>query len=158
MNDQQPSRDQTNAKQPQEAVRQKKGKPIRLMTKYELTRLRQKLWREHPEKMENIRKHATLCAKRTFDLKDENFRNFIIQNIPAKATREQIIEIVEGQTGFLRTFKNPESRKHKDARANGKEVKLTFNSFIVRAKRRGYLTFEVNEFVWMNNLVRAIAP
>ena len=147
--------DQTNAKQPQEAVGQrKKNKPIHRMTKYELTRLRQKLWRENRETMEKIRNHATLCAKTKADLKDVAFRRYIIENIPLKATREQIVEIVEGHNVFVRKFKRPSaSSRHRAIRPAGVDVRLCFNSFIVRAKRRGYLTFDLNEFVWVNTLL-----
>ena len=63
------------------------------MRKLSLTRLRQKAWREQPERMESIRKQATEKAKA---IKDEKNKNLIalISTWPERLTCDELKETV----------------------------------------------------------------
>jgi hypothetical protein len=65
-----------------------------VLRKLSLTRLRQKAWREQPEKMEAIRRKATEEAKTVKDGKDMALRQ-IISTWPAKMTAAELRDIVE---------------------------------------------------------------
>ena len=60
-----------------------------VLRKLALTRLRQKAWREQPEKMETIRKTATLKAK---TVKDENNRQvrIVVSTWPERMTTDEL--------------------------------------------------------------------
>lgn len=65
-----------------------------VLRKLSLTRLRQKAWREQPERMEAIRRQATEEAKTVKDRKDMALRQ-IIATWPAKMTASELKDIVE---------------------------------------------------------------
>lgn len=65
-----------------------------VLRKLSLTRLRQKAWREQPERMEAIRRQATEEAKTVKERKDMALRQ-IIATWPAKMTAAELKDIVE---------------------------------------------------------------
>ena len=138
----------TNQDNPASLPQKKKGKPITRLTRYELTRLRQKLWREKRDVMEKIRTYAVQVAKKKFDDEDKEFRQYVASTIPEKASMDEIRAIVEAGNFLNRTFKNP-SKSRKMQMRNGMN-RLTFGSFIARCRRRGYLVFELESFTWTN--------
>jgi len=87
--------------------KKKKGKPVSKLTRYELSRLRQKLWRDKPEVMEKIRTYAVQVAQAKFRNEDEEFRLYVATNIPEQATMEQIRTIVKAVNALKRTFTRP---------------------------------------------------
>ena len=129
--------------------KKKKGKPVSKLTRYELSRLRQKLWRDKPEVMEKIRTYAVQVAQAKFRNEDEEFRLYVATNIPEQATMEQIRTIVEAGNALNRTFKRPSRSRLQEARQRG-EVRLSFNSFVTRCRRKGYLRFDLESFLWFN--------
>lgn len=65
-----------------------------ILRKLNLTRYRQKAWREQPERMEHIRQQATEAAKAIKEGKDKALRE-VISTWPAKMTSAELKEIVE---------------------------------------------------------------
>lgn len=59
----------------------------------QLTRSRQKAWREQPERMEAIRKQATAEAKRQRQIRDEGLRQ-VIALWPASMTANELKDLV----------------------------------------------------------------
>ena len=65
-----------------------------VLRKLALTRLRQKSWREEPERMEHIRQQATEAAKAVKERKDMELRE-VISTWPEKMTSSELKDIVE---------------------------------------------------------------
>ncbi len=65
-----------------------------VLRKLALTRLRQKAWREQPEKMEAIRRQATEEAKAVRDRNNEQLR-IIVQGWPEKMSPSELRALVD---------------------------------------------------------------
>ena len=96
------------------------------MRKLSLTRLRQKAWREEPERMERIRKQATKKAKA---IKDEKHKNLIalVSTWPERMTTDELKQIAA-----------------RDINYKGKYSSLTY-----RFTRKGLLRFMPDGY-WHN--------
>lgn len=97
-----------------------------VLRKLALTRARQKAWREHPEKMEAIRKQATEKAKTVREGNNERLR-LIVGTWPEKMTTEELRTNVEQYLDY-----------------EGKYSSLTY-----RFSRCGLLRFEADG-LWHN--------
>ena len=97
-----------------------------VLRKLALTRLRQKAWREHPEKMEAIRRQATDEAKAVRERKDMALRE-VVRTWPEKMTAAELKDIVEQSLDY-----------------KGKYSSLTY-----RFTRKGMLRFEADGY-WHN--------
>lgn len=96
------------------------------MRKLSLTRLRQKAWREQPERMESIRKQATARAKAIKDQKNKNL-TALLSTWPERMTCDELKEIVA-----------------RDIDYKGKYSSLTY-----RFTRKGLLRFKADG-LWHN--------
>lgn len=96
------------------------------MRKLSLTRLRQKAWREEPERMERIRKQATKKAKA---IKDEKHKNLIalVSTWPERMTSDELKQIAA-----------------RDINYKGKYSSLTY-----RFTRKGILRYDADGY-WHN--------
>ena len=97
-----------------------------VLRKLALTRLRQKAWREHPDKMEAIRRQATEEAKAVKERKDHLLR-MVISTWPEKMTAAELKQIVEQSLDY-----------------SGRYSSLTY-----RFTRKGMLRFDTDGF-WHN--------
>ena len=97
-----------------------------ILRKLALSRLRQKAWREHPDKMEAIRRQATEEAKAVKERKDMALRE-VISTWPAKMTAAELRQIVEQSLEY-----------------EGRYSSLTY-----RFTRKGMLRFDSDGF-WHN--------
>lgn len=97
-----------------------------VLRKLSLTRLRQKAWREEPERMERIRKQATKKAKA---IKDEKHKNLIalVSTWPERMTTDELKQIAA-----------------RDINYKGKYSSLTY-----RFTRKGLLRFMPDGY-WHN--------
>ena len=96
------------------------------MRKLSLTRLRQKAWREEPERMERIRKQATKKAKA---IKDEKHKNLIalVSTWPERMTTDELKQIAA-----------------RDINYKGKYSSLTY-----RFTRKAMLRYDIDGY-WHN--------
>ena len=92
-----------------------------VLRKLSLTRLRQKAWRDQPEKMEGIRKQATEKAKAIKDEKNQNLIN-LLSTWPERLTCDELKEIV----------------------ARDIDYKGNYSSLTYRFTRKGLLRFEAD--------------
>ena len=97
-----------------------------VLRRLSLTRLRQKAWREQPEKMEGIRKQATEKAKAIKDEKNKNLMA-LLSTWPERMTCDELKEIVA-----------------RDIEYKGKYSSLTY-----RFTRKGLLRFMADGY-WHN--------
>ena len=97
-----------------------------VLRKLALTRIRQKAWRDQPEKMEAIRRKATEEAKTVKERKDMALRQ-IISTWPAKMSAAELKDIAEQSLEY-----------------DGRYSSLTY-----RFTRKGMLRFEADGF-WHN--------
>ena len=97
-----------------------------VLRKLSLTRLRQKAWREEPERMEHIRRQATEKAKAVKDEKNKNLMA-LISTWPKRMTSDELKQIVSQTIDY-----------------KGKYSSLTY-----RFTRKGLLRFEVDGY-WHN--------
>lgn len=97
-----------------------------VLRKLSLTRLRQKAWREEPERMERIRKQATKKAKA---IKDEKHKNLIalVSTWPERMTSDELKQIAA-----------------RDINYKGKYSSLTY-----RFTRKGILRYDADGY-WHN--------
>lgn len=104
-----------------------------ILRKLAMTRLRQKAWREQPERMESIRRQATEKAKAIKDEKNDNLKT-LVSTWPKRMTTDELKQIVSQTIEY-----------------EGKYSSLTY-----RFTRKGLLRFEADGF-W-HNLCHLPAP
>ena len=103
-----------------------KARRAYVLRKLALTRSRQKAWREQPEKMEAIRRQATVEAKAVRERNNEHLRA-ILRGWPEKMTPGELKQLVEQRLDYA-----------------GKYSSLTY-----RLTRCGLLRFDADGY-WHN--------
>jgi hypothetical protein len=76
-----------------------KARRAYVLRKLALTRSRQKAWREHPEKMEAIRRQATVEAKAVRERNNEHLRA-ILRGWPEKMSPGELKQLVEQRMDY----------------------------------------------------------
>ena len=104
----------------------KKDIPEKVLRRLELTRLRQKAWREKPARMEQIRQRATAKAAAQ---RHANHAALVarLADLPAALTTDQVLAYIDG-------------------RYRGKP-----GSFFNRVRRHGLMTWDYRADVWVNH-------
>jgi hypothetical protein len=100
-----------------------------ILFKLQMTRWRQKAWREKPDHMEAIRKRATEQAKAVKEWKHLRLVQALMA-LPDRMTHQELDDL------FLKSYLT-----HKQ---------VTRDSFFKRVKRRGLLTFDPADGCWVN--------
>jgi len=100
-----------------------------ILFKLQMTRWRQKAWREKPDHMEAIRKRATEQAKA---VKERKHLRLVqdLKALPDRMTHQELDDL------FLKSYLTP--------------TQVTRDSFFTRVKRRGLLTFDPADGCWVN--------
>lgn len=101
----------------------------KILFKLQLTRDRQKAWRERPDHMEGIRQRATAKAKAIKDQKNLNLIA-VLSALPERLTPTELREL------FLTDY------------CQAKQV--TEESFFIRVKRRGLMSYDPATGLWLN--------
>ena len=104
----------------------RKNIPEKVLRRLELTRLRQKLWREKPERMEAARRKATAKAAAQ---RHANHAALVarLSDLPAALTTDQVLAYIDGIY-----------------RGNPK-------SFFNRLRRHDLMAYDYKADVWVNN-------
>ena len=104
----------------------RKNIPEKVLRRLELTRLRQKLWREKPERMEAARRKATAKAAAQ---RHANHAALVarLSDLPAALTTDQVLAYIDGIY-------------------RGKA-----GSFFNRLRRHGLMTWDYKADVWVNH-------
>jgi len=104
----------------------KKDIPEKVLRRLELTRLRQKAWREKPARMEQIRQRATAKAAAQ---RHANHAALVarLSDLPAAMTTDQVLAYIDG-------------------RYRGKP-----GSFFNRLRRHGLMTWDYKADLWVNH-------
>lgn len=104
----------------------KKNIPEKVLRRLELTRLRQKAWREKPARMEQIRQRATAKAAAQ---RHANHAALVarLSDLPAAMTTDQVLAYIDGIY-------------------RGKP-----GSFFNRLRRHGLMTWDYRADIWVNH-------
>ena len=94
-----------------------------------LTRARQKLWREQPERMEAIRVRATATAKAVSEGKHRHFVSHL-QTLPREFTLEWLNMAMLDDWCAVR--------------------KVSRRAFFIRVKRHGLMVYDSTRGLWVN--------
>jgi len=112
------------------------GRQAAVLAKLQMTRWRQKAWRDKPEVMEAIRQRATARAK---EVKDDQIRllRLYIADLPDRMTGPELDDLL--------------------VREYAEQRKVTKASFFRRVKRHALLAYDATTGHWQN-LCRVAPP
>lgn len=112
------------------------GRQAAVLAKLQMTRWRQKAWRDKPEVMEAIRQRATIRAK---EVKDDQIRllRLYIADLPDRMTGPELDQLL--------------------VKEYAEQRKVTKASFFRRVKRHGLLVYDATTGHWQN-LCRVAPP
>lgn len=112
------------------------GRKAAALAKLQMTRWRQKAWRDMPEHMETIRQRATIRAK---EVKDDQIRllRLYLADLPERMTSPELDDLI--------------------VREYAAQRKVTKASFFRRVKRHALLAYDVTTGHWQN-LCRVAPP
>jgi hypothetical protein len=102
----------------------------KVLMNLQLTRWRQKAWKEKPEVMEQIRKKATQRAKAVKEERNKRLMSHLAE-LPKTMTTQELDDL------FVKDY----CQRREVSRA----------SFFMRIKRRGLLSYDFKDGLWVNN-------